>query len=132
MLKSVGIEVKPLKKAIISLGESRQSKCKRRHTILFKSLQFPHFSPSTAPPSFVSLFSMKDTRASRDPVPQEESKLPPPLLFFHNLLFMSDRPPPDKWLPYGERQKSRERERGRKKLCIFFLSLALQSSSLKY
>lgn len=26
------------------------------------------------------------------------------LFFFHNLLFMSDRPPPDKWLPYGERQ----------------------------
>lgn len=61
-------------------------------------------------------------QASGDAVPQEESKLASPSLplFFHNLLFMSDRPPPDKWLPYGER-KAEEREGRKNSLCILFL-----------
>lgn len=43
------------------------------------------------------------------------------LLFFHNLLFMSDRPPPDKWLPYGER-KAEDKEGRKESLCVLFLS----------
>lgn len=64
-------------------------------------------------------------QASGDAVPQEESKLASPslLLFFHNLLFMSDRPPPDKWLPYGER-KAEEKEGRKNSLCILFLPVA--------
>lgn len=43
---------------------------------------------------------------------KERVPLPP---FFHNLLFMSDRPPPDKWLPYGERKTEKaEGKEGRK------------------
>lgn len=65
-------------------------------------------------------------QASGDAVPQEESKLASPSLplFFHNLLFMSDRPPPDKWLPYGER-KAEEREGRKNSLCILFLPVDL-------
>lgn len=64
-------------------------------------------------------------QASGDAVPQEESKLASPslLLFFHNLLFMSDRPPPDKWLPYGER-KAEEKEGRKNSPCILFLPVA--------
>lgn len=70
--------------------------------------------PST--PCHLTLCPAKDTTGPLEstPVPQED---PPPLCpppvpqprpsvfapFFHKLLFMSDRPPPDKWLPYGEK-----------------------------
>lgn len=64
------------------------------------------------PSSLPSPFCCEGHQASGDPVPQEESKRPPSLLlFFHNLLFMSDRPPPDKWLPYGERKTEKQSRR---------------------
>lgn len=79
---------------------------------------------------FLSLFCLvffpsryEGHQASGDAVPQEESKRPPPsYCFFHNLLFMSDRPPSDKWLPYGER-KTREREEGKTLAVSLWVSL---------
>lgn len=66
-------------------------------------------SVSLSPPS-----CCEGHQSSGDAVPQEGGELESPSLqlFFHKLLFMSDRPPPDKWLPYGKR-KAQERE-GRK------------------
>lgn len=50
-------------------------------------------------------------------------------LFFHNLLFMSDRPPPDKWLPYGERKAEEKEGRGGKTLSAFLFLSGLVSFS---
>lgn len=68
-------------------------------------------------------------QASGGAGPQEESKraFPPPALpsllpLFHNLLFMSDRPPPDKWLPYGERKAGEKEGRKEKTLSLHPLS----------
>lgn len=67
-------------------------------------------SISLSPPS-----CYEGHQAPGDVVPQEGGELESPslLLFFHNLLFMSDRPPPDKWLPYGERERLKKGKKGK-------------------
>lgn len=69
---------------------------------------------SVVPPSVRLAFSSscyEGHQDSWDVVPQEWGKLDSPSLplFFHNPLFISDRRPPDKWLPYGERKGRKEK-----------------------
>lgn len=90
-------------------------------------LTIPAFS-GFCPSRFLLRHAMKDTRPLETLSLRKEVSWSPPslLLFFHNLLFMSDRPPPDKWLPYGGRE--REREGRKNSLCIPDLLMAFSES----